>query len=96
MQTSSISPTSIKMPTDLKVRMQQLADSRDKSVHALLLQAIETFVIREEKRETLRMDAMKAHENYLQTGLHVTSHEANSWLENLAAGHNEDAPKCHR
>ncbi len=96
MSSSSVSPTSIKMSSDLKVRIQRLAECKDKSVHGLLLQAIEMFVAREEKREKLREDAMKAHENYLQTGLHVTSHEANSWLENLAAGRNEDAPKCHR
>ncbi len=95
MQAPNIIPTSVKMPVELKARIQQLADCRDKSAHALMLQAIESFVEREEKREQLRQDAIKAHENYLQTGLHVTSIEANDWLENLASGQNTEPPKCH-
>ncbi len=87
--------TSIKIPAALKNRMQALATSRDKSIHALMLQALEHFVTREEKREQLRQDAMAAHENYLQTGLHVTSAEADIWLEKLAQGENAEPPKCH-
>ncbi len=95
MQSANVIPTSVKMPTELKARIQQLADCRDKSVHSLMLQAIESFVEREEKREKLRQDAIKAHENYIQTGLHVTSTEANTWLESLANGQNTEPPKCH-
>ncbi len=95
MQNLDVKPTSIKMPVALKERVQHLAETRDKSAHALMLQAIEDFVVREEKREKLRQDAIKAHENYLQTGLHVTSVKANAWLENLAQGKSVEPPKCH-
>ncbi len=95
MPSPNVIPTSVKIPIGLKTRIQQLADCRDKSVHALMLQAIESFVKREEKREQLRQDAIKAHENYLQTGLHVTSVEANAWLEDLSNGQNTEPPKCH-
>ncbi len=95
MSAQNLIPTSVKLPAELKERMQYLAQCRDKSVHALMLQALEDFTAREEKREALRQDAITAHENYLHTGLHVTSDEANYWLEELAQGKNVEPPKCH-
>ena len=95
MPSTQVTPTSIKIPVDLRERVQILADSRDRSVHSLMLQALETFVEREEQREKLRQDAMKAHEEYMLTGLHVTNVEAKDWLSELSKGNNTEPPKCH-
>ena len=98
MQTHTSSPslsTSIKIPGELRERLQNLAKSRQRSTHALMLQAIEDFVTREEKREAWRQEGMAAWEEYQQTGLHLTNAEAMEWLSQLAAGDNVEPPKCH-
>lgn len=87
--------TSIKIPGQLRERLQNLADSRQRSPHALMVQAIESYVSREEKREAWRQEGIAAWEEYQQTGLHLTNAEAKEWLAQLAEGNNVEPPKCH-
>lgn len=88
-------PTSIKLPAELRDRLQNLAKVRKRTPHALMLQALETHVTREEQREALRQDALAAHEAFLLTGLHVTAKEADAWLAELEAGNDVEPPQCH-
>jgi predicted transcriptional regulator len=60
-----------------------------------MLQALETFVDREEQRESLRLEARAAHEEYMRTGLHATAEEVDAWLAELEAGNDVEPPKCH-
>jgi predicted transcriptional regulator len=94
-QTPPALATSIKIPGELKERIQSLAEARQRTPHALMLQALETFVTREEQRESLRLEARAAHEEYMRTGLHVTAEEADAWLAELEAGNDVEPPKCH-
>lgn len=87
--------TSIKIPGELRERLQNLAESRQRTPHALMLQAIETFVSREEKREAWRQEGMAAWEEYQRTGLHLTNAEVKEWLSRLAEGNTVEPPKCH-
>jgi Predicted transcriptional regulator len=87
--------TSIKIPGELRERLQSLAESRQRTPHALMIQAIENFVSREEKREAWRQEGIAAWEEYQRTGLHLTNAEAKEWLSQLAAGDNVEPPKCH-
>ncbi len=50
---------------------------------------------REEKRQSMREDAIKAWEAYEATGLHVTGDEADAWLAKLEAGEEVDPPAAH-
>lgn len=98
MQTQSPLPplsTSIKIPGELRERLQNLAESRQRTPHALMVQAIENFVNREEKREAWRQEGISAWEEYQRTGLHLTNAEVKEWLTQLAAGNNVEPPKCH-
>ena len=45
--------TSVKIDEDLKQRIQQLADSRHRSAHWIMREAIRHYVEHEEKRQTL-------------------------------------------
>jgi len=49
----------------------------------------------EEMREQLRADALNAWTEYQQTGLHLTSEEADVWLAKLEAGEDAEPPECH-
>jgi predicted transcriptional regulator len=82
--------TSLKLDAGTKAKLQKLAESRRRSAHWLMREAIEQYVAREEARERLRSDALAAWNDYQATGKHVTAEEADVWLARLEAG--EDAP----
>ncbi|MCL2898710.1 CopG family ribbon-helix-helix protein [Brenneria tiliae] len=88
-------PVSIKLDEDLKERVQLLAATRRRTSHWLMREAIEQYVEREEKREALKQDALRAWEEYQQTGLHLTLEEADAWLEKLESGEDSELPNCH-
>jgi predicted transcriptional regulator len=75
--------------------MVNLAEIRQRTAHALMLQAIESFVEREEKREALRQEAKAAHDHYAQTGLHLTNAEVIEWIDKTVQGEKAPMPKCH-
>jgi predicted transcriptional regulator len=87
--------TSIKMPQFLRDRVQKLAAIRRHSAHALMLHAIESYVDREEQREELRQAGVRAHDEYMRTGLHLTNAEVKAWLAELARGNAMEPPECH-
>lgn len=58
-------------------------------------EAIAQYVEREEKREAFKQDALRAWDEYQQTGMHLTSREADDWLAKLEAGEDADLPECH-
>lgn len=87
--------TSIKLGDDLKNRLQHLAESRRRSAHWLMREAITQYVEREEKRETYLRDAQNAWDEYQRTGLHLTQEEAENWLAQLEAGQDVEPPECH-
>lgn len=88
--------TSVKLDDELKDRIQHLADSRRRSAHWIMREAIAQYVEREEKREAYLRDAQNAWEEFQRTGLHLTMEEADEWLAQLAAGNDMAPPECHR
>jgi predicted transcriptional regulator len=87
--------TSVKLDPEIKDRVQRLADSRKRSAHWLMKEAIEQYVAHEETREAAHQDALKAWEQYKLTGLHLTLEEADKWLAELEAGNDIEPPACH-
>lgn len=89
-------PTSIKLDDDLKGRIQHLADARRRSAHWIMREAIEQYVSREEKREAFRQDALRAWDEYQETGLHATRGEVEEWLASWGADDEIPPPECHK
>jgi len=92
---ASIKPTSIKLSLELHARVQHIATIRKRSVHEVMIQAMEAYVDREEKREAIRQECIKAHDEYLLTGLHVTGDEVDVWIDQLLEGKQTAMPSCH-
>jgi predicted transcriptional regulator len=88
-------PTSIKLDDTLKGRLQRLAETRRRSTHWIMREAIEQYVEQEEKRESFKQDALSAWNQYQQTGKHLTLEEADVWLAKLEAGEDVEPPACH-
>jgi len=55
----------------------------------------EEILEREEKRDAFRRETLKAWEEYVQTGLHVTLDEVTAWVETWGTDQERDAPLCH-
>ncbi|QIM50425.1 ribbon-helix-helix protein, CopG family [Pusillimonas sp. DMV24BSW_D] len=87
--------TTVKLDDDLKDRIQNLAKARHRSAHWIMREAIRHYVDQEEKREAFKQDALRAWQNYQEDGQHLTSEEADAWLEKLEAGLDAEPPKCH-
>jgi predicted transcriptional regulator len=90
-----LTTTSLKLDAETKRRLQRLAETRRRSAHWLMREAIEQYVTREEQREQVRQDALAAWNEYQATGLHVTAEEADAWLARLEAGEDAEPPLPH-
>lgn len=90
------SATSIKLDDDMKRRVQHLAKARQRTSHWIMREAIAQYVKREEKRETLRLDTLRAWDEFQATGLHATAQEVDRWLESWGTDAELPAPECHK
>ena len=90
------SATSIKLDDDMKGRVQHLAETRKRTSHWIMREAISQYVEREEKRETFRQDALAAWEEFQTTGLHATAEEVDKWLESWGTDNELPATECHK
>ena len=90
------SATSVKLDDDMKGRVQHLAQARKRTSHWIMREAISQYVEREEKREALRRDTLKAWEGFQETGLHATAEEVDQWLASWGTENELPAPECHK
>lgn len=95
MSGTAVRPVTIKIDPEIKERVKRLADARQRTPHWLMREAIQQYVEREEKREAMRQDAIRAWKEYQATGLHATREEADAWLARLEAGEDVEPPECH-
>ena len=95
MAATIVRPMSVKLDPETRARLEQLAQSRRRTPHWMLREAVAQYVEREEKRETLKQETLKAWEEYQTSGLHVTAGEADAWLAQLSDGNDIDPPECH-
>jgi len=95
MATAAVRPIAVKLEVDIRERMKRLAESRHRTTHWLMKEAIQQYIDREEKREVLRKAATLAWEEYQLTGLHTSFEEGDAWLAKLEAGQDVEPPECH-
>lgn len=87
--------TSLKLDEAMKSRVKHIAETRDRSAHWVMREAIREYVEREEKREEFRQAGLQAWAEYQRTGLHLTGEEADAWFAKLEAGEDAEIPPCH-
>jgi len=95
MQTLSKSAVSVRLSPEVRARLHALSEVRRSSASALVVQAVASFLDREEKREAIRRECIAAHEEYMLTGLHVTGEEVDAWVDRLLKGEKAELPECH-
>ncbi len=90
------SPVAVKITDDVKARVKKLAEAKSRSQHWLMREAIEQYVDREERREKVRQDGLKAWNDFQETGLHLTFDEVADWLKSWGTDEEKAEPECHR
>lgn len=88
--------TSVKIDEALKLRIQRLAELRDRSPHWIMCEAIAEYVAREEGRESFKQEAMASWKAYQETGRHLTGNEVRTWLKTWGSEHETKVPKCRK
>lgn len=96
MTAAATRPVAIKIDQDIRDRVERLAEARRRTPHWVMREAITQYIEREEKREALRQDAIKAWNEYRETGLHVTGEEVAAWLDTWGEANEKAAPQCHK
>jgi predicted transcriptional regulator len=87
--------TSVKLDDDLKNRIQQLADVRQRSAHWIMREAIRDYVEREEAKEGFKQEAVASWKAYQETGRHLSGQEVRDWLNTWDTDKETEIPPCH-
>ncbi|MGL1832631.1 CopG family ribbon-helix-helix protein [Rhodocyclaceae bacterium SMB388] len=96
MPSTAARPMSVKLDPDTRARMEHIAEVRRRTTHWIMREAIREYVEREEKRESFHQDALRAWEEYQETGLHATADEVEAWLDSWGTDTELPAPECHK
>jgi predicted transcriptional regulator len=87
--------TSIKIDDELKSRVRQLADIKNRSAHWIMCEAIREYIEREEKKESFKQEALASWKAYQETGRHLTAQEVQNWLQTWGTEKEAGIPTCH-
>ena len=86
-------PTSLKIPSELKDRIDRLAKDGDESPHALMVRALEAAVDSMERRRAFYRDGDEADREMLETGMGYAFDDVATWLRAKVAGKKAKRPK---
>ncbi|MES2016390.1 MAG: CopG family transcriptional regulator [Pseudomonadota bacterium] len=76
-------------------RLEQVAKAREVNLRAVVLEALEQYLQREEAHAAWMREGDEALKHYEETGLHLTGEEVEEWLARLEEGDDVDLPPCH-
>jgi predicted transcriptional regulator len=93
---SKMATTSVKLSDDMNIRLRHLADSKRRTPHWVMVEAINRYIEQEERKAAFYADALTSWNEYQQDGLHVTWNEAKSWISAWGTTAEKEAPQCHR
>lgn len=74
-------PIGVRLPMDLRGRLQALSEFKRRTPHWLMVEAIRLYVEREEEVERARAETREAIERYDATGEYIADEDVEAWLE---------------
>lgn len=87
--------TSIKLG-NRKEALIQLAKQKKRSLHSLVLDAVDIYMEQEKARLEYEAQAIRSYENFQETGSHITLDELEAWAKNLDSKNPQRLPPCHK
>jgi predicted transcriptional regulator len=88
--------TSLKIPSELKTRIEKLAQKSGKTTHAFVLSALEEYVSRSELAEQFLEDAIAADDQMQRSGLGYDAREVHAYVTAKAQGKRARRPRVKR
>jgi len=87
---------SLRLPAEVKKKVDQLAESQETTAHAFMLDAIREKVEAEEARTAFHAEARRRLARMKRTGLAVPAEEVFEYLEHRARGGSAARPKARK
>lgn len=89
-------PTTLKLPAELKQRIQSVIADTDESVHSFMLKAIEHQTALAEKRKAFVADALEARAEFARSGTGYDAREVHAHFRARVGGKRSSRPKAKR
>ncbi len=87
------SPTTLKLPSDLRERLAAHAEAEGKSAHAYMLEALKEKVDRADRRREYLDAGAAALRDYNRTGIAYAMEDVEKYILGIAAGKKPSRPK---
>jgi predicted transcriptional regulator len=88
-----VPPTTIKLPPELKERIEAVVRETGQSAHAFMLEAIERETRLAEQRQSFVEAALEARAEFARTGAGYDAHEVHAYFAARARGKRATRPK---
>ena len=85
--------TTIRLPPKLRARLRVIAQETDRSVHSIILEAVERQTAYEEQMRSLVKEALAADTEIDRTGEVYRAEDVHAWMQRIAKGGTEPRPK---
>jgi predicted transcriptional regulator len=85
--------TTIRLPPKLRARLSAIAKETDRSVHSIILEAVERHTAYEEQMRSLVKEALESDGEVDRTGEVYRAEDVHAWMERLAKGDATAKPK---
>ena len=85
--------TSLKLPAELKARVEALAEAAGKSPHAFMVEAIEREAARAELSETFLNEALQAEQEMEHSGVYYAAEDVFRYMTARAEGKRARRPR---
>jgi predicted transcriptional regulator len=87
-----MSTTTIRLPDELRARVESVAAASGSSMHAFMVQAIAEVTERAERRQDFHAEAERRWQEMLRTGKYLTHEDLRAYALALARGEQPAAP----
>jgi predicted transcriptional regulator len=87
------SPTTLKLPGDLKARLSALADAEGKTPHAYMVEALQQVAERAERRREYLEEGERRWRDYQRNGIAYAMEDVEPYILGIAAGKKPPRPK---
>lgn len=89
----TVAATSVKIPRQLKARIERLAKREKQTSHAFMLRALEGQVEAAERYQSFLQDGIRADEAMLRSGLGYAADDVHAYLQAKVSGRRARRPR---
>jgi predicted transcriptional regulator len=85
--------TTIRLPPKLRARLRAIAKDTDRSVHSIIVEAVEKHTAYEEQMRSLVKEALTADGDIERSGETYRAEDVHAWARRIAQGDASPRPK---